>query len=339
MKVTLTTRFVAVLMLVVHLQANTVTWAAVENSSRLCLVGLRKGLLCCAQSCGVCSSHASRGCSKLPGGAQQCCHRAIRRSGRICSKASDVGCSIDATALHALVQPPRLKSLEPFEAGICATSDEIATKACYQLVEPQRVWGQCSYGVPCDPPCKHGVCFFGRCFCPPGSAASRSGCSGGLHLGACSNNSDVSADRECLVNIEYGAAVIPPARWQVAQGAEGRLWSKKRQGSGGGDRAQMHVAQFGDYATLPAGSLGRVAEVGSGQWTQTFYLLEARRDITADHITLIDPGIKGYLSSGNAIYKYGHLRGIPVKLLSMGAGAGAALLPWRVRHGHHDQCG
>ena len=246
MKVTLT-RFVAVLMLVVHLQANTVTWAAVENSSRLCLVGLRKGLLCCAQSCGMCSSHASRGCSKLPGGAQQCCHRAIRRSGRICSKASDVGCSIDATALHALVQPPRLKSLEPFEAGICATSDEIATKACYQLVEPQRVWGQCSYGVPCDPPCKHGVCFFGRCFYPPGSAASRSGCSGGLHLGACSDNSDVSADR-CVVNIEYGAAVIPRARWQVAQGAEGRLWSKKRKGSGGGDQPWRPASAQGAQA-------------------------------------------------------------------------------------------
>ena len=81
----------------------------------------------------------------------------------------------------------------------------------------------------------------------------------------------------------------------------------------------MHVKQFGSYASLPRGSLGLVAELGAGPWTQTHFLLEARPDVTATKVTLIDPGIDGYLRSGRAIYAGGRLHGIEAELLSIPA--------------------
>jgi len=81
----------------------------------------------------------------------------------------------------------------------------------------------------------------------------------------------------------------------------------------------MHVSQFGSFKALPPGSLGRVVELGCGPWTQSYFLLEARPDITAESITLVDPGIEGYLRSGHATYANGTLRGIPAVLLPIPA--------------------
>ena len=56
------------------------------------------------------------------------------------------------------------------------------------------------------------------------------------------------------------------------------------------------IKAFDNYRALPAGgSLSRIAEVGSGPWTQTNSLLLFRPDLSASSIALIDPGIKGYL--------------------------------------------
>ena len=54
-------------------------------------------------------------------------------------------------------------------------------------------------------------------------------------------------------------------------------------------------------------------------WTWTRDILVARPDLTADSITLIDPGIPGYLASGKATFKDGSLVGVPVELLPIGA--------------------
>jgi hypothetical protein len=177
-----------------------------------------------------------------------------------------------------------------------------------------------------------GVCFFGVCHCKPGwlgsnctaveSSRASCGLRGGVDL----------IDDACLQNSADGAAVIPAGRWRVAQAAEARLWasnSTRRERDSGvphrsgrkqrGDRAWMHVKQFGSYASLPRGSLGLVAELGAGPWTQTHFLLEARPDVTATKVTLIDPGIDGYLRSGRAIYAGGRLHGIEAELLSIPA--------------------
>ena len=114
--------------------------------------------------------------------------------------------------------------------------------------------------------------------------------------------------------------MIPKARWEKAQEAGALLWKKSRKSDAqSGDRALGHVQFFGRYAALPAGNLGRLVELGSGQWTQTHFMLNARPDINATSITLVDPGINGYLRSGNALYKNGFLNGVPVDLHSIGA--------------------
>jgi len=170
----------------------------------------------------------------------------------------------------------------------------------------------------------NGICFFGKCFCKPGK--------GGLK---CSRNYRPAQNcrlkgrsyREkfdsCLRNPEYGSAIIPKRRWEAAQEAEAELWrkttSKSEWNAETGDRAEMHVRQFNFYKSLPTGNLGKIIEIGSGQWTQTSFMLKERSDLIATDITLVDPGISGYVASGNAAYKDGHLNGVPVTLLSVGA--------------------
>ena len=228
--------------------------------------------------------------------------------------------------------------LAPARAGAKHKQDRIDNSTftrCFSLAEhPDAVWEQCVYGDKgCPAACSgRGVCFFGVCHCKPGwlgsncTAAESSRASCGLRGGV-----DL-IDDACLQNSADGAAVIPAGRWRVAQAAEARLWasnSTRRERDSGvphrsgrkqrGDRAWMHVKQFGSYASLPRGSLGLVAELGAGPWTQTHFLLEARPDVTATKVTLIDPGIDGYLRSGRAIYAGGRLHGIEAELLSIPA--------------------
>jgi len=59
----------------------------------VCRVGIKHvtGTVCCNAECGACGG---RGCSKLPGGAKQCCKPAIHRTRRQCITSEDVACSI-----------------------------------------------------------------------------------------------------------------------------------------------------------------------------------------------------------------------------------------------------
>lgn len=180
----------------------------------------------------------------------------------------------------------------------------------------------CSSAADCS---FHGVCFFGRCFCAPDHSGLT--CNHRAVLGVCTLPSEKKSYRDrfdgCFRTLDYGSAVIPKARWVIAQSAEARLWARTTttltRNAATGDRANMHVVQFDKYRSLPPGSLGKVMELGSGQWTQTHFLLKARPDVRAELITLVDPGIDGYIRSGNAVYRHGRLNGIPVELLSIGA--------------------
>jgi len=77
-----------------------------------------------------------------------------------------------------------------------------------------------------------------------------------------------------------------------------------------GDRAEMHVGQFNFYKSLPSGNLVKIIEIGSGQWTQTSFMLKELSILIATDITLVDPGTTGYIASGNAAYKDGQLTGV-----------------------------
>lgn len=208
-------------------------------------------------------------------------------------------------------------------------------KICFSATERyDDIFQNCSYGdlgrnrmatcassLDCN---GNGVCFFGKCFCKPG----KGGLTCSRHYGPvpkCRIKSKSYREKfdGCLRNPDYGSAIIPKRRWEAAQEAEAELWrktsSKSKWNAETGDRAEMHVRQFNFYKSLPSGNLGRIIEIGSGQWTQTLFMLKARSDLMANGITLVDPGISGYIASGNAIYKDGQLNGVPVTLLSVGA--------------------
>ena len=139
----------------------------------------------------------------------------------------------------------------------------------------------------------------------------------------------------CLYNPEYGSAVIPKVRWEQAQKAE-QMWAnseavrdKRHSGllqravAGKGDRADEHVKHFDYYRTLPT-DLGRIVEIGAGPYTQTLFALRARPDCKATSLTVVDPGIPGYLSTNRTSYGRGFLDiadsfQLPVELLAMGA--------------------
>lgn len=208
-------------------------------------------------------------------------------------------------------------------------------KICFAATERyDEIFRTCSYGelgrntmascatnLDCS---SDGICFFGKCFCKPGKGGLKCSRNYGPVLNCrITGRSYVEKFDDCLRNPEYGSGIIPKRRWEAAQQAEAELWrktsSKSEWNAETGDRAEMHVRQFNFYKSLPSGNLGKIIEIGSGQWTQTLFMLKARSDLTANGITLVDPGISGYIASGNAVYKDGQLNGVPVTLLSMGA--------------------
>ena len=220
-------------------------------------------------------------------------------------------------------------------AGALAAPPALIPALCIERTEEyDSVFSTCSYGTLAFNPNRQcmnstsncsarGVCFFGKCFCKPGSRGDFCQLTAPPPL-PCREPTRAASYRRrfdnCFRHPDYGSAVIPKARWEKAQEAEALLWKKSRKSDAQrGDRALGHVQFFGRYAALPAGNLGRKVELGSGQWTQTHIMLNARPDINATSITLIDPGINGYLRSGNALYKNGFLNGVPVDLHSIGA--------------------
>jgi hypothetical protein len=80
------------------------------SNSQLCGSGILSsvGLHCCARACGTCDG--GPGCGNKTGGGRFCCHREIRRSGRVCRYPKDTGCMV--VAGDAVLHPAPLPSSE-----------------------------------------------------------------------------------------------------------------------------------------------------------------------------------------------------------------------------------
>ena len=212
---------------------------------------------------------------------------------------------------------------------------------CYDLTDDvDRVWKECSYARPLSSsaagicssrekePCSGlGVCFFGVCMCKPGRDGARCESQGWVppKPELCDGRGPQTrrymdyADA-CLINPSFGAAIIPASRWQSAQRAEGDLW-KTIAMTATAPGHDTGLALFDRFKALGAHntSLGRIAEIGGGMWTWTLDILNARPDLHASGVTIIDPGIPGYLASGRATFRDGFLRGVPVEQLPIGS--------------------
>ena len=204
--------------------------------------------------------------------------------------------------------------------------------ACYSLQKDPylTVWGRCVYeadaatgrgsGNATTVCSGHGVSFFGKCFCAPHFDGERCGELARAHEhAACAVRP--AADDSCLRHPAYGSAVVPARRWLQAQAAEQRAYRDRhipRHRAAPTPRRPTPTAdRF--FAAIPAGSLGRVFELGAGPLTQTWEILHVRPDVTASAAVLEDPGIRGYVANNLTRYFSGPLARVPVTLLPLGA--------------------
>ena len=130
-----------------------------------------------------------------------------------------------------------------------------------------------------------------------------------------------AADDSCLRHPQYGSAIIPATRWRQAQAAEQRAYRDKHIPVHR-ERASHQVRRAKPerfFGAIPAGSLGRVFELGAGPLTQTYEILSQRPDLRVSEVVLEDPGIPGYIRNNLTRYTSGPLSGLPVTLLPMGA--------------------
>jgi SAM-dependent methyltransferase len=165
----------------------------------------------------------------------------------------------------------------------------------------------------CQPDAVRGATFLGALFCDPGWTGN---C---CHEAAAKQYAISESSDMGYYSTDAGVARVPKARWRRAQNAEHGVWDGN---SGSGDRIEDHLAGFKEYEAI-SGNLGDIAEVGCGPWTQLGALLDKRKDhVSLKSITLLDPGIEGYLKDVPTVaYKDKKLRGHDVTLLSVGAEA------------------
>ena len=133
--------------------------------------------------------------------------------------------------------------------------------------------------------------------------------------------------------------LVPEARWNIAQAFEARAWAAAAYTANASHAGAVPKGVYGlmdgldtwlraqresIWDVLPVqklgASLGRVAEVGAGPYTQTLAMLSRWPGLHAASMSAIDPGIPGYLSLGTATYANGTLNhtDVPVEMLPIG---------------------
>ena len=114
---------------------------------------------------------------------------------------------------------------------------------------------------------------------------------------------------------------MPATRWRQAQAAEQRAYRDhhipKHRSKAPAKKRAARPDRF--FAAIPAGSLGRVFELGAGPLTQTWEILNARPDVSVSEAVLEDPGIPGYVRNNLTRYFSGPLARVPITLLPVGA--------------------
>lgn len=162
---------------------------------------------------------------------------------------------------------------------------------------------QSHYDAPClyQGNCSgHGENVMGTCFCAPGYTGKHCKRPPKVPI-QCTHKDD-----RCFYSAKTGVMAVSPSRWKYAQSAEAGLWRSGRRLSassarssrrwpglprercgvsasshgrlGAGDRTNEHLIDFEEYRPVgPDGTnLGTLLEVGTGPWTQSIAMMEAR---------------------------------------------------------------
>jgi SAM-dependent methyltransferase len=219
-------------------------------------------------------------------------------------------------------------------ATLDGAAPQVNASACFSLQEDPSttVWGKCVYAqamgaaaTPTDHVCSsRGVSFFGRCFCAPHFDGDDCKMVRKAEQAGCTSLNTSHIDDGCLRHPTYGSAIIPAKRWRRAQAGEQRAFVVKhvpqhlaRASSDSGVKKELPPHRL--TQAIPAGSLGRLMELGAGPLSQTYDILERRPDLSVREVIFEDPGIRGYLRNNITRYTTGRLATIPVTLLPVGA--------------------
>jgi glycosyltransferase involved in cell wall biosynthesis len=111
---------------------------------------------------------------------------------------------------------------------------------------------------------------------------------------------------------ESGILQVDQARWQEAQQYERKTWMTNLLHAND-NRNHDHQKNFRGYQTIAGRAFNRVIELGCGPFTNLRLILP---HIRAEHITLLDPLIKDYLTHPHCTYRAGCLLGVPVETVA-----------------------
>jgi hypothetical protein len=110
----------------------------------------------------------------------------------------------------------------------------------------------------------------------------------------------------------------------MSQEAEKRTWNSFSQSDGAStfDRTDEHLTDFDDYKPVGeiGANLGNFMEVGSGPWTQSYWMMRSRQ-FKVDRYVVLDPGVISYVGNvRSTVFRRGEIPGYEGKTVVINGG-------------------
>ena len=112
------------------------------------------------------------------------------------------------------------------------------------------------------------------------------------------------------------------SRWEMSQEAEKRTWNSFSDGASTFDRTDEHLTDFDDYKPVGeiGANLGNFMEVGSGPWTQSYWMMRSRQ-FKVDRYVVLDPGVISYVGNvRSTVFRRGEIPGYEGKTVVINGG-------------------
>jgi SAM-dependent methyltransferase len=181
------------------------------------------------------------------------------------------------------------------------------------MTKDQSHTGSCiMYNGDCN---MNGENLLGRCFCMPGWAGEH--CETETTKVTCTHKDD-----KCFFSPDAGVFAISYARWEMSQEAEKRTWNKISNGQATFDRTDEHMTDFDEYKPVGeiGANLGNFMEVGSGPWTQSYWMMKSRQ-FKVDRYVVLDPGVISYVGNvKSTVFRRGEIPGYEGKTVVINGG-------------------